>query len=320
MIIIKYPYKISDAHCDTIEYLTDNEDSLRINSRHLSLEHMLKYDGYIQCFAAWIDREHENSLQRALNMFDAFFKEYDKNKDAMEIVKDNASLNSVLNSGKIGAMLTVEDARALSGDINNLYKFYDIGVRAMTLTWNYDNDICSGTYTENDTGLTSFGREVVREMNRLGMIVDVSHLSRKSFWDVLDITEKPIMASHSNSYKVYPHPRNLDDYQIKAIIKNKGYIGINIYPNFIANKDIVSINDILLHIKHIHSLGGENVLGLGTDFDGIPTLPCEIKNAGDLYKLFDKMKEKGFKNSLIDRISHKNFVNFVVNSFKNEKI
>jgi membrane dipeptidase len=320
VIIIKYQYKICDAHCDTIEFLTDSKDDLKINDRHLSLEHMLKYEGYIQCFAAWIDREHENSLQRALNMFDAFFKEYEKNKDIMELVKDSVSLNSVLNSGKIGAMLTVEDARALCGDINNLYKLYDIGVRAMTLTWNHDNDICCGTFTENDTGLTSFGREVVCEMNKLGMIVDVSHLSRKSFWDVLNITKKPIMASHSNSYKIYPHPRNLDDEQIKAVIKNNGFIGINIYPDFIANKDFVSINDILLHIEHILSLGGESVLGLGTDFDGIPTLPCEIKNAGDLYRIFDKMKEKGYENSLIDKISHKNFLNFVDNSFKNEKI
>jgi membrane dipeptidase len=128
------------------------------------------------------------------------------------------------------------------------------------------------------------------------------------------------MASHSNSHKIHPHPRNLDDEQIKAVIKNNGFIGINIYPDFIANKDVVYINDILLHIEHILSLDGESVLGLGTDFDGIPTLPHDIKNAGDLYRIFDKMKEKGYENSLIDKISHKNFLNFVDNSFKNEKI
>ena len=317
---MKHPYRICDAHCDTIMYLMDNDESLNINNKHLSLEHMLKFEGYIQCFAAWIDRESQNCMQRALDMFDAFFKEYEKNKDIMEIVKDTNSLNSVLNNDKIGAMLTVEDGRVLCGDINNLYKLYDVGVRAMTLTWNHDNDICCGTYTENDTGLTSFGKDVVREMNRLGMIVDVSHLSEKSFWDVLNITEKPVMASHSNSYRIHPHPRNLKDDQIKALIENKGFIGINIYPDFVSDKENVSVNDVLIHVNHIISLGGENVIGMGTDFDGIPTLPQGIENAGDLYKIFYKMKENGFENSLIDNISNGNFINFIRNSFVNGKI
>ncbi|MBR5156256.1 MAG: dipeptidase [Clostridia bacterium] len=316
---MKHPYFIVDAHCDTIGYLFNQGKELKTNDRHLNIDCMNQYKGYIQFFASWIDRNAENCLSQALGMFDAFYRELEKNKDTLQQITDSDTLHKAINENKIGAMLTVEDARALCGELANLRMFYKLGVRAVGLTWNHDNGVAEGALSNSGAGLTDFGRDVVREMNRLGMIVDVSHTSKKAFWDVLETSEKPVMASHSNTEAICAHPRNLDDEQIRAIIKSRGMIGINIYPVFLSDSETANIDDIIRHIDHILSLGGEKVLGMGTDFDGISSTPTDINNVGELYKLFDKMKKMGYQDSLITAITHGNFVNFLEKMLKNEK-
>ena len=286
---MKHPYFVVDAHCDTIEYLFNHGKELKTNDRHLNLEYMNQYKGYIQFFASWIDRNAENCLSLALGMLDAFYRELEKNKDAVLQITDNESLHKAINENKIGAMLTIEDARALCGNLANLRMFYKLGVRAVGLTWNHDNGVAEGALSNSGTGLTDFGRDVVREMNRLGMIVDVSHTSKKAFWDVIETSTEPIMASHSNSEAVCAHPRNLDDEQIRAIIKNGGMIGINLCSDFLSNSRTADSDDVIRHIDHILSLGGEKVLGMGTDFDGISSTPTDLNNVGEIYKLFDKL-------------------------------
>ncbi len=316
---MKHTYTIVDAHCDTAEYFWNPGAELRSNDRHLNLDYMQQYKGYIQFFAAWIDSNAENYLSRALEMFDAFYRELEKNKDSVQLITDSVSLHKALDENMVGAMLTVEDARALCGELANLRMFYKLGVRAVGLTWNHDNGVAEGALSNSGAGLTDFGREVVREMNRLGMIVDVSHASKKAFWDVLETSTEPIMASHSNCEAICAHPRNLDDEQIRAIIKSGGMIGINLYPVFLSDSETANCDDIIRHIDHILSLGGEKVLGMGTDFDGISSTPTDINNVGELYKLFDKMKKIGYSDSLINAITHENFVNFLYKMLKNEK-
>lgn len=316
---MKHPYTIVDAHCDTVGYFWNPGAELRTNDRHLNLDYMKQYKGYIQFFASYIDANAENYLSRTLELFDAFYREIEKNKDCVQLITDSKTLHRALDENKVGAMMTVEDARALCGQLANLRIFYKLGVRALGLTWNHDNGVAEGALSNSGVGLTDFGREVVCEMNRLGMIVDVSHASKKAYWDVIETSTEPIMASHSNSEAICAHPRNLDDEQIRAIIKTGGMIGINIFPTFLTDKETANVDDIIRHIEHILSLGGENVLGIGTDFDGIGSTPDDINNVGELYKLFDKMKKIGYSDSLITAITHGNFVNFLDKMLKNEK-
>ncbi|MBQ3554193.1 MAG: dipeptidase [Clostridia bacterium] len=315
---MKYPYTIVDSHCDTCAELLDRGEELLQNEGHISLTELKKYRGYIQFFAAWIDENKENWLSRACAIIDKFYQELEKNKDSMLLIQNSSDLKRALDEKKVGAILAIEDGRAICGELSNLRTLYRLGVRAMTLAWNHDNDLTGGTLTKDNDGLTSFGKDVVREMNRLGMMVDVSHLPKKSFWDVLEITDSPVFASHSNCEAIHKHPRNLDDEQIKALIQTGGMLGISVYPAFLTDKE-ASLDDVIKHIDHVLSLGGEKILGIGTDFDGIPNLPVEMKNAGDLHLLFDKMKKIGYKDSLIDAITHGNFVNYLDKALKNEK-
>lgn len=303
-------YFIVDAHCDTMGEIAQTGEEFLHNHRHLCLDKMLDYQGYIQVFAAWIDEKQPNSLSEALKIIDKFYLELEKNSDKMQFICDKTSLYNVLQTHKMGAILSIEDARAICGSLPNLRMLYKLGVRIMTLAWNNDNDVTYGTFSKEGKGLTEFGEQVVREMNRIGMIVDVSHITEAGFWDVLNLTTKPVIASHSNAYSVCAHPRNLTDDQIIALIRNNGMIGINIYPMFLNLSQNAAISDIIHHIEHFLCLGAENHIGLGTDFDGVPVLPQEIQNAGTLYKLFDEMIRLGYNNEIIERVTHQNFIDF----------
>lgn len=304
-------YAIVDAHCDTAEKLLDKEEALLSNTGHLSLEMMQGYGGYVQFFAAWIAKEEQNPILRTLKIIDKLKTEIQKNKPQIEEVWSVQDLVSVLEHGKCGAVLAIEDARALCGSLSVLRMYYKLGVRAITLAWNDDNDVADGAHSARGAGLTDFGKSVVREMNRLHMIVDVSHIAPKGFWDVLSLSSVPVMASHSNCNTVCAHKRNLGDKQIQALIDQQGFIGINLYPAFLSNSNVADVKTILRHMEHILSLGGENILGLGSDFDGVDALPKGISSAREYIALFDEMARIGYSDALIAKITHKNMIDFM---------
>ncbi len=304
-------YTIVDAHCDTAAKLLDKGEPLFSNTGHLSLEMMQRYSGYVQFFAAWIAKEEQNPILRTLKIIDKLKTEIQTNKSQIEEVRSAQDLVSVLENGKCGAVLAIEDARALCGSLSVLRMYYKLGVRAITLAWNDDNDVADGARSARGAGLTDFGKSVVREMNRLHMIVDVSHIAPRGFWDVMSISSAPVMASHSNCSTVCAHKRNLDDKQIHALIGKQGFIGINLYPAFLSNGDRADIKTILRHMEHILSLGGENILGLGSDFDGVDALPKGISGAREYIALFDEMARIGYSDALIAKITHKNMINFM---------
>ncbi len=304
-------FTVIDAHCDTASELLDKNESLSSNSGHLSLEKMKGYKSYVQFYAAWVSKRERNPLLRAVEILDKIKCEIEKNKGEIEEIKTVAELKSVLSRGKHGAVLALEDARSLCGSLSALRMFYSLGVRAVTLAWNDDNEITDGAASERGAGLTDFGKKVVREMNRLHMMVDVSHITPKGFWDVLETSRAPVMASHSNAAAVCGHRRNLDDGQIRALVKSGGMVCVNIYPPFLTDSTEADITDVLRHTDHILSLGGENCLGLGSDFDGVGRLPNGILGAEDYEKLFCEMARHGYSDELIDKITHKNMVNFM---------
>lgn len=300
-------YKIFDAHCDTINVIFDDNETLKKNTKMVNDKMLRAYNGYIQVFATWVSPQKADSCFLQAEKRSKKFYEVTKEAD-FTVIKDKKSLLDVIKNNKYGAILALEDGAAISGSLDVLQKLYDIGYRAVTLTWNGENDIGDGAVNSKSRGLTDFGKSVVKKMNFLGMVVDVSHLSERGFWDVMEISSKPIMASHSNAKAVCGHLRNLNDEQIKALIKTNGAMGINLFPDFLSDSKKTDITDILRHIEYVLSLGGEDILGIGTDFDGIDRAPSGFQNAETLYKIFDEMKKIGYSDSLIEKITYKNFV------------
>ncbi len=305
-------YKIIDAHCDTAAQLLDGNRELCKNDCMVDCQGMKKYESYVQFFAAFVSKKYENPMLRAVELLDKAKQEVLKND--IKLILNSSDLNSVIDNNLCGAILSIEDARALCGELASLRFFYDYGVRAMTLAWNDDNEVTDGADSLKNSGLTPFGRKVVKEMNRLNMIIDVSHITEKGFWDVLEESNAPVMASHSNCYSICSHRRNLNDDQIKALIKNNGLMCVNVYPPFLENNpDEADIDSIISHIDHVLSLGGEDILGLGSDFDGIEITPKGINNVGDYEKIFAKMVNLGYNIKIVDKITYQNAKKYINN-------
>lgn len=301
---------VFDAHCDTVQKICDFGGNLVDNSYHIDLNRLNTFDAYIQIFAAFIDEKSDvlPPFQRCNQLIDRYFHETDLANDKISHCLNLNDIKSALGEGKIASLLSVEGGEALEGNLNNLNYFYERGVRAITLTWNYTNEISGGIGDKHSIGLTDFGKRVVSKMNEMGMIIDVSHISEQGFWDVIETTQKSIAATHSNAKKICSNPRNLSDEQICALIKNDGCIGINLYSEFLYGEKC-NIKDVLNHIEHILSLGGENNIGLGCDFDGMSNLPEGIEGVQDIYKLFDEMQRCGYTDLLINKIASGNFLN-----------
>ncbi len=304
-------YTVIDAHCDTASEILDRNEDLLQNTRHLSLEQTKGFSSYIQFYAAWISKNEKNPLLRAIQIIDKMKQEISKNADMIEEVHTAKETESVINRKKQGALLAIEDGRALCGSLSNLRMFYDLGVRTLTLAWNDDNELTDGIASKRGAGLTDFGKAVVREMNRLKMMVDVSHITERGFWDVMEESQAPVMASHSNAKSICGHRRNLTDEQIRALIEKKGIICVNLYPQFVSDEGKASFRDIVTHIAHILSLGGENYIGLGSDFDGVDSLPKDMEGVRDYTKLFEEMERYGLSDDLINKITHQNMLNFM---------
>ncbi len=303
-------YKLIDAHCDTASELLDKNETLEKNSCMINTSYMKNYDGYVQFFAAYVNKKYENSFLRAVEILDKARQEIQKND--IKLIKKYSDLEDVIKQKKHGAVLAIEDARALCGSVASVRFFYDYGVRAITLAWNDDNDVIHGANSPKDRGILPFGRKVIKEMNRLGMIIDVSHTTERGFYDVIEESSSPVMASHSNCYSLCSHRRNLTDEQIKTLIKNDGIMCINIYPPFLENNpDDADAKSVISHIEHVLSLGGEDHLGLGSDFDGIDSVPKDIKNLKDYTKIFEKMVKIGYNIELVNKIAYKNIMNFM---------
>lgn len=294
-------YSLIDSHCDTVTKALDNHVNLFNNGFHVDLAKVGDLD-YTQFFAVFISPEYKNSARkRAMGGINKLKSEIYTHYDRVAFC---VSYNDYLeNKGKIRAFLSLEGGEPITciGDLEVLYRE---GIRMATLTWNFSNQLGAGVLEEDKSkGLTKLGRDIIREMNRLGIIVDVSHLNDKSFWDVMEITARPVVASHSNSRTICSNPRNLTDEQFKAVMNTGGVVGINLYPVFLADSGEASIDGIIKHIEYFLSLGGENNIGIGADFDGIEKTPEEIAGIQDMYKLFDRMLSLGYSENLIKKLS-----------------
>lgn len=312
--------KIVDFHCDTISQLYDIKESgedisLTKNRLHLDIEKMKKSNYMLQVFASYVDLGSNNKpLESCLSYIDLLYNEVERNKDSIGIVYTYEDILRNIEKNKMSALLSIEEGGVCKGNLSLLRNFHRLGVRMMTLTWNYENELAypNGYFYDeenNRKGLKEKGFEFINEMEKLGIIIDVSHLSDDGIYDVYNNTKKPFIASHSNARSLCSHQRNLTDDMIRKIGERGGLIGVNFYSSFLNNNykssDISKIEDIINHMKYISNIGGIECVGIGSDFDGIEC-PLEFENASNMQLIYDEMKKLGFREEDIEKIFYKN--------------
>jgi len=311
---------VIDMHCDTITREEFETKGIYKNNLHIDILKMSKGEYLMQTFAVFIPLHKVNTPFETTKKYIELFKsEINKNSHVISQVTTYQELQNNKALKKMSALLSIEEGGAIEGDLEKLEYFYSLGVRMMTLTWNFPNEIgYPNINMTNKTkvniripntvdGLTPFGKEVVKKMNELGMIIDVSHLSDAGFYDVINLSTKPIVCSHSNSRKICKVSRNLTDEMILALKKNKGVMGINYCPDFISSSKKNQIPDIIKHINHIKEVGGIDIIALGSDFDGIPT-PNGMSDATKTLELKEALVKEGYTQEEIDKIFYKNFL------------
>ena len=302
---------IVDGHNDALlnYYRGDDYQFSKTNPEfHLDLPALKKGNVGLEVFAVCTAHTDYNPVKMTLQMIDRFWQIIDECED-MEIVKEFKDIDNIRKDNKIGGMLAIEGAESVF-DLTALRNFYRLGVRLITLAWNKRNQLAEGIgELKADGGVTELGREVIEEMNQLGMVIDVSHLTPNSFWDVIEYTSQPVVASHSNAKKICNHPRNLNDKQIVALAKNGGLMGINFCPNFLNDDGEADISDIIKHIQYIKELVGIEYIGLGTDYDGIVNPPIGLERVSKLPVLKESLKTAGFTQEEINKLFRDNWIN-----------
>ncbi len=305
---------IFDGHCDTILSIINKNRGLGEKSSigHLDIPRMKEGGVNVQFFAAFIEEAYKPnaSLKRTLQLIDCIYQQIEKNKQEISIATNYEQIKNTIDADKIAAILSIEGGEALEGDLGVLRMLYRLGVRLLTLTWNQRNQIADGA-GESRTGsrLTEFGIKVVEEMNNIGMLIDVSHLSESCFWDVVKKSKSPIVASHSNCYALCPHLRNLKDEQIKAIADKNGLIGVTYVNDFLINKKREStIKDVVEHINHLVKIVGLDYVGLGSDFDGTKKLPLGLEGTDKVPNITEELLNQGYKTKDIKKILGENWL------------
>ena len=328
--------KVFDLHCDTLSELRRAEmrgdgQTFAHNNGHIDLEKLEKGDYMLQCFATFVNLADPtpgaDPLVTALEEIDVFKRMMERYSDRIAPVYRPEDIRKNAEAGKISGMLTIEEGGCCKGSLGVLRLMHELGVRMMTLTWNHENELASpnvvpGADTDTiwpcqpntKTGLKEKGFEFLAEMERLHMIVDVSHLSDKGFWDIVEHGTRPFAASHSNCRALAPHCRNLTDEMIRALADKGGLVGLNYCSGFLDHQPeekLCRSTTALMakHAAHFKNVGGIEILGLGSDFDGIDG-DLEIAGAQDMPKLAEGLKKEGIPERVVEKIFYGNAVRF----------
>lgn len=303
--------KIFDAHCDVLcKLLLDpGLDFAHECSRlDVTLPKMLESGIGMQNFAVYLPEDLTGQFDLVLKSIELFHERILSNRQ-FRFIRTKDDLRLAAENKQIGALLSLEGVDALQGNMTYLRTLFYLGVRSVGITWNHANWAADGVMEPRKGGFTAKGLNLIRECNRLGLILDVSHLAEKGFWELHELSGKPYIASHSNAYTVRPHPRNLRDEQITAIIRTGGVIGITFVPPFVHACEPVAMEKLLPHIDHICSLGGRRHIGLGSDFDGIKEWIVGLEHAGN-YHRFVEMLQKHYSEDDVEHFIYKNWNHF----------
>ncbi len=311
---------VIDAHCDTLLGVTGKGLGFpgmpaaqrnffeRSDEGHIDLPRLKEGGVTCQVMAIYIEPQYKptRSARRTLEMMDGFYSLLDESEE-FKLAKTAADIEEAKRVGDVCGLLSIEGGEAVEGSLGLLRDYHRLGVRAMGLTWNQRNDIADGQGEKSaGSGLTDFGISVVKEMERLGMLVDVSHLSDTSFWAVDKVSERPYIASHSNCRALASASRNLTDQQIEALAKKGGVIGVVFAGGFVDDDPAkVSLARLCDHIDHIKKIAGVDHIGLGSDFDGFG-MPkgsgVVMKDASEFPRITEELVERGYSEDEIKKI------------------
>ena len=345
-----------DSHIDTVQrVLVMGEDlGKRWDAGHVDIPRLQEGGTHAPFFALWVPVYFPGAeaVRRTLDLRDAMQSVLDTHKDQMELATTAADIRRIVKAGKISVFLTVEGGHTIDDDLRVLRMYYQLGVRSMTLTHSRNNNWAdSATDKPVHNGLTDFGREVVREMNRLGMLVDVSHVADKTFYDTLSVTSKPVIVSHSSMRAISPVPRNVTDEMLWALAKNGGVIGISFGEGFVNPKDAealesaiktetagpaltgralddyaaedvrnlfgtrlkvaATVADVADHIDHAVRIAGIDHVGIGSDFDGVSGPPNGLDDVSKMPALIEVLLQRGYAERDVKKILGENYLRVI---------
>ncbi len=356
---------IVDTHADTPLYFDDQFDlrsGALADGRHFDLDLVRAGNLGAQFFSVWVEpkRYKGRFAHRTLHIIDSIYRQVAKNPDRMMLAVSTSDILRARASGKLAALMGIEGGHSIENNLGLLRDYHRLGVRYMTLTWSNTNEWADSSGDLNDekvkhhNGLTEFGEEVVREMNRLGMIGDISHVSDRTFFRALTISRAPVIASHSSARALNSHARNMSDDMLRAMARNGGVVMVNFYSAFVdeefrrasaaqkAERDAADsalkqrlhdadsitywraidrlgkewaskvprppLKSLIDHIDHIAKVAGVDHVGLGSDFDGVDSLPQGLDSVADLPKITAALVERGYTREQIHKILGGNFM------------
>ena len=347
---------VVDGHNDVIveSILPGKDIGKRIKTGHTDLPRLKEGGVDVQVFAVWSDDKKwkKNAYKHANDQIDALEKLIANNPDKIELAKSSTDIERINKEGKIVALIGIEGSNMIEERLDYLEALYDRGARYLTLTWNYNLPWVTAAAMEVKTkdkkgkGLTEHGKEIIRKMNDLGMMVDLSHAGEQTFYDVLSISSKPVLVSHSNAAALTPHYRNLKDAQLEALKKNGGVVGVNFYSEFLdsnypkrvkklyykthkkdsTNKELsvgkmygalsaklkheanAPFENVLKHIDHLVAKAGIDHVAIGSDFDGIESPPQELEDVTKFPVLTKALLERGYSKEDVAKIMGLNFL------------
>ena len=310
---------VLDSHCDTpSEIYRGRNVAMDNNNAHVDFPKLKRggVDGAFFALYISADRNDEEALDYALKLYDCMDATLKANAHQAVLTVSEEQAYANKEKGLFSVFLGLENGSPIGKSLDILRDFYAKGIRYMTLCHSENNEICDSCATTEKRwhGLSPFGREVVAEMNRLGMIVDVSHISDEAFYDVLECSTRPVVATHSCCRALASHPRNMTDDMIRALAAKGGVIQINFYPYFLVDgyeegQPAPSYKVVADHIDHVVNLVGINHVGIGSDFDGIEVAPERLEDISKMPLLFEELRRRGYSQEDLDKIASGNFFN-----------
>ncbi len=306
---------VFDGHCDTLLEMVDGKRRLgeRSETGQLDLPRLAEGGVTAQVFAVFIEDKYlpAGAVKQAVRVVDALYQELTDNSDVMSLATSADDVVAAKATGKVAGILAIEGAEALEGDLGVLRAFYRLGLRLVTVTWSRRNQAADGVGERcTGGGLTTFGKSLAQECNRLGILLDISHLAPAGVRDVLGLSQQPVVASHSNAYALCPHPRNLTDEQMRQVAASGGVVCVTFVPAFLVPEGKgVALKHVLDHLDHIANVAGIDHVGIGSDFDGIfAPLPVGLEDASQVPNITAGLLERGYADTDVRKVLGENLL------------
>lgn len=318
-------FPVFDLHCDTAVELSRQKKNLNENDLHIDLERAGRLLTHHQfyAFCCVYDKEflplpEALAESRFFASVSEFYSQLIQNRDKARLCRNVEDLIAAAKENKQGVFLSLEGPEVIGCNPDRLEELKELGFLMTTLTWNFPNALAGSHGT--DQGLTDLGKAFVRRAQELGIVIDVSHLSEKAFWDLVDITTAPIVASHSNSRAVCPHTRNLTDEQLKVICNLGGLVGLNLYAPFLNETGRADFSDFKRHMDHFLELGGERHLSIGGDLDGCDRLPTGFTGIESWNDLGLWLIQQGVEEEMVNHVFNNNAVHFALQHLQKSRV